>query len=92
MQTAGKIIEKLPEVGGENENGYWVRGGVVLLTTDDRGETLCFEVNGTERCNLVRELEIGETIVVEWRPECRKYEDKWYTKLKAYKIMRLQRT
>lgn len=91
MQTTGKIIEKLLEVTGENENGYWVRSGFVLLTADDRGDTLCFEVSGTDRCNLVRQLAVGETIVVTWRPNSRKYADRWFSSLKAYDIMRLQK-
>ena len=91
MQTTGKIIEKLLEVSGENENGYWVRGGIVLLTEGDRGVSLCFEVSGTDNCNLVRELNMGETIVIQWRPKSRKYQDKWYTSLKAYEILRLQK-
>lgn len=92
MQTAGKIIEKLPEVSGENEHGYWVRGGFVLMTADDRSETLAFEVNGTERAQLIRELKIGEIIMVEWRPNSRKYEDKWFTSLRCYGIIRLADT
>lgn len=91
MQTTGKIIEKLLEVSGENENGYWVRSGFVLLTADDRGDTLCFEVSGTDRCTLVRQLAVGETIVVTWRPTSRKYADRWFSSLKAYDIMRLQK-
>lgn len=91
MQTTGKIIEKLLEVSGENENGYWVRGGFVLMTADDRGETLCFEVSGTEKCGIVRSLNVGETIVVAWRPTSRKYGDKWFTRLRAYEIMRLRK-
>lgn len=91
MQTTGKIIEKQPEVTGENENGFWVRSGFVLLTADDRGDTLCFEVSGTDRCTLVRQLAVGETIVVTWRPTSRKYADRWFTSLKAYDIMRLQK-
>ena len=91
MQTAGKIIEKLLEVSGENENGYWVRGGFVLLTADDRGDTLCFEVSGTDRCEMVRQLEVGETVVVAWRPASRKYEDRWFSSLRAYDVMRFAR-
>lgn len=91
MQTTGKIIEKLLEVTGENENGNWIRGGFALLTADDRGDTLSFEVSGTDRCNLVRQLNVGETIVVTWRPSSRKFQDKWFTSLKAYDIMRLQK-
>lgn len=91
MQTAGKIIEKLLEVSGENENGYWVRGGFVLLTADDRGDTLCFEVSGSDRCEMVRQLAVGETVVVTWRPASRKYEDRWFSSLRAYDVMRLAR-
>lgn len=89
MQTTGKIIEKLLEVSGENENGYWVRSGFVLLTADERGESLCFEVSGTDRCNLVRQLAVGETVVVTWRPTSRKYADRWFSSLRCYEIMRL---
>ena len=89
MQTTGKIIEKLLEVSGENENGFWVRSGFVLLTADDRGDTLCFEVSGTDRCTMVRQLAVGETVVVTWRPTSRKYSDRWFTSLRAYDIMHL---
>lgn len=91
MQTTGKVIEKLPEVTGENENGTWVISGFVLLTADDRGDTLCFEVSGTDRCTMVRQLAVGETVVVTWRPTSRKYADRWFTSLKAYDVMRLQK-
>lgn len=91
MQTTGKVIEKLLEVSGENENGNWVRGGFVLLTADDGDDALCFEVNGTGRCAKVRQLEIGETIVVKWRPTSRKYADKWFTSLRCYDIARLKK-
>lgn len=91
MQTAGKVIEKLLEVSGENENGYWVRGGFVLLTADDRGETLCFQVNGTERCEIVRQINVGDAIFVTWRPKCRKIEDKWFTNLVCYDIANIEK-
>lgn len=91
MQTTGKIIEKLLEVSGENENGYWVRSGFVLMTADDRGDTLCFEVSGSEKCGIVRTLSVGETVVVTWKPNSRKYTDKWFTSLRAYEIMRLKK-
>lgn len=91
MQTTGKVIEKLLEVSGENENGNWVRGGFVLLTADDRGDTLCFETNGTDRCNLVRQLAVGETIVVTWRPTSRKNADRWFSSLRCYEIAKLKK-
>lgn len=91
MQTTGKIIEKLLEVSGENENGYWVRSGFVLLTADGRGDTLCFETSGTDRCALVRQLAVGETIVVTWQPTSRKYADRWFTSLRCYDIARLMK-
>lgn len=91
MQTTGRIIEKLPEVSGETENGYWIRSGFVILTSDDRGDALCLEVSGAVRCALVRQLAIGETVVVKWQPASRKYTDHWFTSLKAYEIMRLRK-
>lgn len=91
MQTTGKIIEKLLEVSGENENGNWVRSGFVLLTADDRGDTLCFEVSGIDRCTVVRQLAVGETVVVTWKPTSRKYADRWFTSLRCYEVLRLKK-
>lgn len=91
MQTTGKIIEKLPEVSGENENGFWCRSGVVLLTADGRGESLCFEVYGREGCTLVSQLAICETVVVNWRPSSRKLGERWFSALRAYEILRLRK-
>ncbi len=91
MQTTGKVIEKLPEVSGENEKGFWCRSGVVLLTADDRGESLCFEVSGRDRCMLVSQLAVGETIVVTWRPSSHKYGERWFSTLHAYEILRLKK-
>lgn len=91
MQTTGKIIEKLLEVSGENEKGAWVRGGFVVMAADDRGDTLCFDVSGDEKCEIVRNLTIGETVVVTWKPSSRKYADKWFTRLRVFEIMRLKK-
>lgn len=91
MQTAGKVIEKLPEVSGENEKGFWCRSGVVLITTDDRSESLCFEVSGKEKCLLVSQLGIGETILVTWWPSSHKYGDRWFSTLRAREILRIRK-
>ena len=91
MQTTGKVIEKLPEISGENDRGAWIIGGFVILSTSERGEKLCYEVSGTEKCKIVQQIQIGETIVVSWRPISRKYGDRWYTSLKCYEISTLKK-
>lgn len=88
MQTKGKLIEKLLEVSGENVNGYWIRGGFVIESGDAK-TPMAFEVSGTDRVAMVRQMQMGEDLVVEWRPACRKFNDKWFVSLHCFGVMRL---
>lgn len=78
------------EVSGVSDKGTWVRGGFAIELEDGKN-ILAFEVTGEERVQLVRSLQQGETIVVEWKPTSRKFTDRYFTSLKCYNILRTQR-
>ena len=88
---SGKVLVILPEVSGENERGEWVRGGIVLAPLENDQKRLALEVNGREKCDLVKTLTVGENVIVEYGVESREYQDKWYTSAKLYRLYTTQR-
>lgn len=83
---AGKVIQLLDEVSGENERGSWVRGGFVVMPTTDTSSPLCIECIGEEKCALVRKLSVGQAVLVDYRCESREFLGKWYTSAKLVRL------
>lgn len=83
---AGKVIQLLDEVSGENERGAWVRGGFVMMPTTDTTSPLCIECVGEEKCAMVRSLSVGQPVLVDYRCESREFRGKWYTTAKLVRI------
>lgn len=83
---AGKVIQLLDEVSGENERGAWVRSGFVVMPTTDTSSPLCIECVGEEKCALVRSLSVGQAVLVDYRCESRQYQDKWFTSAKLVRL------
>lgn len=83
---AGKVVVILPEVSGENENGYWVRGGIVVAPMDNPGKRLAVEAVGTERVSVIRKLAVGQTVIVNFAVESHEYQDNWYTKARMLSV------
>lgn len=83
---AGKVIQLLDEVSGENERGPWIRSGFVVMPTTDTSSPLCIECVGEEKCALVRRLSVGQSVLVDYRCESREYAGKWFTSAKLVRL------
>ena len=86
-QISGKVISILPEVSGENERGEWVRGGVVIETLELPSVKLALTTFGKRRTEQIKQLKLGEVIVVSYSPESREFMGKWYTELRLTKVL-----
>lgn len=87
-QVTGKVIAHFEKVEGENEKGTWVRGGVLIQTMDDRSRTLAVKAFGAERVAQLENLNSGEVVVLEYRPESREFNGQWYTDLYCTSVLR----
>lgn len=86
-QISGKVISIMPEVSGENERGEWVRGGVVIETLESPSTKLALSTFGKRRTEQIKQLKLGEVIVVSYSPESREFMGKWYTELRLTEIL-----
>lgn len=91
-QVTGKLIGILPEVSGEKDNREWVKGGFVVVTSDDTPKTVALQLFGRKKLDMLCPLQIGQTVVADYYPESREYGAKWYTDLQCTRIYTVQRT
>lgn len=75
-------------VEGEKDGKTWARGGFVIETLDSYPKYVALTIFGQERLNLIQGLNAGDIIVVEYSPESRNVNEKWFTDLKCITITR----
>jgi len=90
-QVTGKLIGILQEISGEKDGRDWVKGGFVVVTSDDNPKTIALQLFGQKKLNWLTPLQIGQTIVADYYPESREYGGKWYTDLNCTRIYNVQR-
>lgn len=86
-QISGKVIAILPEQSGENERGEWHRSGVVIETLESPSAKVALSTFGKRRCEQIKQLKLGEVIIVTYAPESREFMGKWYTELRLTEIL-----
>lgn len=89
-QLTGKVTKILDEVSGDNGNGSWVRGGFVVESQGDNPRTVAFTAYGERRAQLVRSLRVGMMVIVNYYPESREFNERYYTDLHCTSIMLAQ--
>lgn len=90
-QVTGKLIGILQEISGEKDGHEWVKGGFVVVTSDDNPKTVALQLFGQTKLNWLTPLQIGQTIVADYYPESREYGGKWYTDLQCTRIYTVQK-
>ena len=86
MEVIGKFVKTLPEQRGTSQKGDWVRGGFVIETEEQFPKQVAFSLWGEDKVSIARNIKQGTRIKVFFSPECREFQDKWYTDLRCFRI------
>lgn len=86
-QISGKFLKMMPKTEGEKDGREWVRTQFAILTMDTNPKWVAFDVFGHDKVAVVETLQVGNTVVVEYAPESREYNEKFYTNLKCERIL-----
>ena len=88
MQTiTGKTIKFLPKAEGDSANGnHWVKAGVVIEYGDEYPTKAAFTIFGEQRLQQCAGLKEGMEVVVNYNPQSREYNERWYTDLQCISI------
>ncbi len=84
MEIKGVIFKELPEVSGQGAKGLWRKREYILDIPGQYSKKLCFELWGDkiDEYNLTE----GQQITAQLDIESTEYNNRWYTKVKAWKI------
>lgn len=77
----------MPKTEGEKDGKEWVRTQFAIMSMDTDQKMIAFDVFGHDKVAVVESLQTGNTVVVEYTPESREYNEKFYTNLRCIRIM-----
>jgi Domain of unknown function (DUF3127) len=85
MDINGKIIQLLGVQTGQGKNGTWKKQEFILETGDTYPKKVCIAVWG-DKIDM-SQFTIGDPIQVSFDVESREYNGRWYTDVKAWKVV-----
>jgi hypothetical protein len=89
MEFEGKVLEILPPTSGQSARGTWERQVVVFEQPNKQyGKEIA--VTFMNKAQDVASLRIGEAYIVSFDIESRKYLDRWYTDVRAWRVQPTQ--
>lgn len=84
MQLKAKLTQLLPIQTGSGKNGEWKKQDIIVETDGQYPKNVCISIWG-DKINA-QQLEIGNTLMIDFEAESREFSGRWYTDLKAWKI------
>lgn len=86
-QLVGKVQQVLPVCRGMSERGEWVRAGLVVSYGENVKRQAALTVFGEKRMQMLDGIKVGEAVIVEYYPESREFDGKWFTDLMTVRIL-----
>jgi hypothetical protein len=86
MEITGKVINLLPLVTGQGKNGTWKKQEFILETPGQYPKKVCLSLWG-EKADQIK-VEPGETITASINLESREYNGRWFTEVRAWKVVK----
>jgi len=85
MDISGKIVSLLPLQTGQGKNGTWKKQEFILETGDTYPKKVCIAVWG-DKIDMAP-VKPGVAVTVSFDVESREFNGRWYTDVKAWKIV-----
>ena len=87
QQITGKIIGFLPRQEGDSASGkHWVKAGIVIEYGDEYPTKAAFSIFGEQRLQQCAGLKEGDEVIVDFNPQSREYNERWYTDLQCIRV------
>jgi hypothetical protein len=86
MELKGKIISCLPMASGTSAKGAWKKQEYILQTNEQYPKKICFVVWGDKIDEY--DIKINDSVEVSIDIESREFNGRWYTDVKAWKVVK----
>lgn len=84
-----KFVKSLDLVMGETDRGQWTRGGMVVRTVGDNERLVALSAFGEEKAELCMSFATDDLLQVDFSPESREFNGKWFTDLRLIRAQLL---
>lgn len=85
MELIGKVIQKLPEAGGNSKSGNaWRKQEFIVETGGQYPKKVCVSLWGDKIDQFP--INQGDQVTLSIDVESREYNGRWYTEIKAYRV------
>ena len=88
MELQGKVIAVLPERSGVSARGEWKTQDYVIETHDQYPRKMVFNVFGADRIAQFA-IKAGEEITVSFDIDAHEYQGRWFNRIRAWNIQRV---
>ncbi len=85
MQLTARLIQILPLQSGMGRNGEWKKQDIIVETQDQYPKKICVSLWGDKFSSV--QLKENELYVIDFDVESREYNGRWYTDVKAWKMV-----
>jgi hypothetical protein len=86
MEITGRLVQTLPTQTGMGKNGEWKKCSFIIETADKFPKKICI-IAWKDLVDQVQQISIGTELKVSFDVESREYNGKWYTDVKAWKVI-----
>lgn len=86
MEIKGRLQKFLPLVEGTSARGPWKKQEFLLETLDNYPKQVCISTWG-DKADEIKKYNEGDIITCSLEISSREYNGKWYTEVRAWKVM-----
>lgn len=90
LEIEGKVFQILPEQSGTSQASgkTWRKQNFVIETEEQYPKKIVFN-SWNDTVDIIKNMTIGDKIKISFRAESREYNERWYTDLTAWKIVKI---
>jgi hypothetical protein len=86
MEISGKIVSILPAQTGQGRNGAWKKQDFIMEIPGEYPRKVCITVWGDKMDQWA--IKAGDVVTASIDVESREYNGRWYTDVKAWKVVK----
>lgn len=90
LELVARLERKLPVQRGSSARGAWSKQEFIVQTEDVYPKKVCMSVWGDDKIQDLENIREGEKVKISFNVESREYNQKWYTDVRAWKIVKYE--
>lgn len=92
LELIARLERKLPVQRGSSARGAWSKQEFIVQTEDVYPKKVCMSVWGDDKIQELENIREGEKVKISFNLESREYNQKWYTDVRAWKMVKYEDT